>query len=160
MTKGRVDMDSPRSIGKELRMVSNMMRRKIHNSETARELENVTGMHGWALAFLCDHRDRDVFQRDIESEFRLRRSSATNLLQLMEKNGLITRTAVDYDARLKKINVTEKALALHGRFAAEAHSIEDKLSYGITEAEMETFFAVMDKIKNNIERGENDGLHG
>ena len=144
-------MDSPRSIGKELRMVSNMMRRKIHNSETARELENVTGMHGWALAFLCDHRDRDVFQRDIESEFRLRRSSATNLLQLMEKNGLIVKEEVPTDKRLKKLILTPLAIEKQKKMALCIDELDKKIKSGISEDELSAFFTVAEKISENLD---------
>ena len=68
----------------------------------------------------------------------------------MEKNGYITRNAVDYDARLKKICVTEKARALHNSIINEIIEMERILSRGITDSEMEIFFSVAEKIKNNL----------
>ena len=44
-----------------------------------------------------------VFQRDVERAFGLSRSTATGILQLMEKNGLILRESVHNDARLKSL---------------------------------------------------------
>lgn len=140
-----------RLVGKELRSLSNMIRRQLDNSSAVREIENMTGTHGWAIGYLFDNRERDVFQRDIEEEFHIRRSSATKLLQLMEKNGLITREAVDYDARLKKIVLTEKALSLHEKLKNAAVSVEEKFVRGIPDEQLSIFFETLDTIKNNIE---------
>ncbi len=34
---------------------------------------------------------KEIFQKDIEAEFNIRRSTATGILKLMEKNGFINR---------------------------------------------------------------------
>ena len=71
-----------------------------------------TGMQGWIIGFLHRNEDRDMFQRDVEAEFNIRRSTATGILQLMEKTAS-SAGAVAYDARLKKLVLTPKALAVH-----------------------------------------------
>lgn len=109
-------------------------------------------MHGWAVAFLCEHRDRDIFQRDIEEEFHIRRSTATRIMQLMERNGLITRESVEHDARLKKIVLTEKALAMHRHILDSTGQLEAELTEGLTQSELEGFFVVMNKMKDNMQK--------
>jgi DNA-binding MarR family transcriptional regulator len=52
---------------------------------------------------------QDIFQRDVEHEFNIQKSSATTLLKLMEKRGLIVRVAMVNDSRYKKILLTPKA---------------------------------------------------
>lgn len=52
--------------------------------------------------------NEDIFQKDIEKEFNIRRASATSALKLMEEKELITRTSTKKDARLKKIKLTKK----------------------------------------------------
>ena len=54
---------------------------------------------------------RDVYQRDIEQWFNIRRSSVTALLQGMAQDGFITRCAVEKDARLKRLVATDKGRA-------------------------------------------------
>ena len=51
--------------------------------------------------------DGPVFQRDVESTFGLSRSTATGILQSMEKSGMIVRESVLSDARLKSLIPTE-----------------------------------------------------
>ena len=51
----------------------------------------------------------DIYQKDVEKEFQIRRSTATGTLQILEKNGFIRREPVKQDARLKKLVPTDKA---------------------------------------------------
>jgi len=51
----------------------------------------------------------DIFQKNIEKEFNIRRASATSALKLMEKNDLIVRVPMVNDARLKRIILTPKS---------------------------------------------------
>ena len=65
----------------------------------------LTGPQGLVLGYLYDHQDKDIFQKDIEATFNIRRSTATGLLQCLEGNGFVKRVSVDYDARLKKLSL-------------------------------------------------------
>ncbi len=60
--------------------------------------------------FFWRHTKNDIFQKDIEEEFGLRPPTATALLKELEQRGLIRKEPVPYDARRKKIVVTEEAL--------------------------------------------------
>ena len=51
--------------------------------------DEVTMMHGWILKYLYDNRDKEIFQRDIEKQFSIGRSTVTTIIQLMEKRDLI-----------------------------------------------------------------------
>ena len=106
-------MEGEKRVCFELKVVSNLIKRHINNSECIRSIENITGTHAWALGYLYKNRDKDVFQRDIEEKFSVRRSTVTNILQLMEKNGVIKREPVEHDARLKKIVLTQKGIDAH-----------------------------------------------
>lgn len=119
--------------------------------------EGATAYHGRIIGYLFERRNEDVFQKDIENRFGIRRSTVTKLLQLMESNGLITRTAVLSDARLKKITLTEKAVSMHEHFREEIDRFETAIAAGLTEEETEMFFRITDKIYNNlIEQERND----
>ena len=58
-------------------------------------------------------KEKDIFQKDLEKEFDLKRSSVSLLLNNMEKSDLIQRVPVAEDARLKKIILTEKAIKIY-----------------------------------------------
>ena len=93
---------------------------------------------------------KDIFQRDIEEEFSVRRSTATGILQLMEKNNLIKREPVSYDARLKKIVLTQKALDIQNEINQEIKAHDKKLSKDISKDDLEIFFKVMKQIRKNL----------
>lgn len=116
-----------------------------------KECDNLTGTHGFILGYLAEMSDKqDVFQKDVEKRFDIRRSTASEILNLMERNGLIVRVSVDYDARLKKIVLTDKAKDLCERIDEQFAETENMLTKGISEEELGTFFAVIDKMKANI----------
>lgn len=127
------------------------MRRHAEKSETKKYVESVTGVHGWVIGYIYMNSDKDVFQRDLEAKFSIRRSTATGILQLMEKNELIKRIPVDYDARLKKLVLTDKAIELHQMVMADIDRAETLFRKGLTDEEIKSFFEITDKIKKNIE---------
>ena len=92
----------------------------------------------------------DVFQKDVEEEYGIRSSTATELLKQMEKNGLITRQPMPYDNRLKKIILTPKALAYREQVVRDVTEIEDALTKGIDPSQLEIFFAVLEKMMDNL----------
>lgn len=148
-------MDS-RKLGFELHRSSRLVKRYMDNDASKLYIERITGTHGWALGFFFHNKDRDVFQKDFEQEFNIRRSTASNILALIEKNGLIQRESVPYDARLKKITLTRKALDIQQEIDKAFERLEDTIKKDISSQELEVFFRVIDKINSNLERKDAD----
>lgn len=140
-----------KEIGFQLRTVSNLIRRNFEKLSSFKKSQCLTGAHGWVIGYLYDNRHRDVYQRDFEAEFQIRRSTITNMLKLMEKNGLILRVGVEGDARLKKIVLTKKAVEMQAEISNDIFALEQKMAKGITEKEKEVFFRTLKKIKANLE---------
>lgn len=138
-------------LGKEIRKVSNLIHRKLTNSKHRQFIEPTTAPNMWIIEHILRNSDRDIFQKDLEDEFSIRRSTVSKTLSLMEKKGLIKREAVSYDARLKKLTVTDKAIELNNLLREDIDNLEKSIKSGISESEMETFKTVMQKIINNIE---------
>ena len=138
-------------IGFQLRTLSNLCKRMVDQKAFAGRERPATGMHGWVIGYLYENRDRDVFQRDLQEQFSVRRSTVTGMLQLMEKNGFITRESVDEDARLKKITLTPKAIEQHEAIHRSIQEVEEKISAGLTPEEKRTFLELCEKIRANME---------
>ncbi len=137
-------------IGLEISRVSNLLRRNFGQSDMHREMTETTGKYGWIIGYLVEHQDEAVCQKDIESVFSIRRSTVSNMLKLMEKKGYIERISVDSDARLKRLVPTQKALEMHRRMVEKLRQREQMLRQDISEEELNTFFAVLQKIRHNI----------
>ncbi|PZD95033.1 MarR family transcriptional regulator [Paenibacillus sambharensis] len=141
----------PKTIGFEVKVLATLMKRSFEHDTANTEVDGLTGMQGWIIGYLHMNEGRPVFQRDLEREFNIRRATVTGVLKLMERDGLITREPVDYDARLKKLTLTPKAVELHKRIVERYTAFEKRLRSGLTAEEVETFFTIVDKIKQNIE---------
>lgn len=141
-----------RKLGFEIGRTSRLIKRVLDNNSQKEYIDKVTGTHGFALGFLHRNKDRDIFQKDFEKEFDIRRSTASHILSLMEENGMITRESVPYDARLKKIVLTEKALNIQTEVMCFFDNLEKEFEKDIPEEELQIFYSVLDKINSNIER--------
>ncbi|MCK8624408.1 MarR family winged helix-turn-helix transcriptional regulator [Apilactobacillus xinyiensis] len=64
------------------------------------------------IDFLSHRQDVETFQKDIEEEFYIQKSTASVLLKRMEKHNLILRTASSKDSRKKQVTLTNNAMAL------------------------------------------------
>ena len=139
-----------RRVGFEIRNLNNLIKRDIENTHPV-ELDRAKGVHGWAIRYFYENSHKDVFQKDFEDFFSIRRSTATQILQLMEKNGLIVRESCSNDARKKKITLTDRAVEIHKLIVADIEKRENRIKQGISEEELDTFYNVIDKIKANLE---------
>lgn len=139
-----------KTVSFEIRVLGNLIRREAAHSDIHRHVDALTGTNGWIIGFIAEHGDSDIFQRDLETRFSIRRSTASKILQLMEKKGLIERQSVAHDARLKKLVLTPKALELHKLATEEMQALESRLTHGLTKQELEGFFRVTEKLKQNL----------
>lgn len=111
--------------------------------------ERLTPMQGRIIGFVR-HSPGDVFQRDLEAEFEIRRSTASAILQGMERNGLLRREPVARDARLKKLVLTPSAVRYSECFHREMANVEARLTQGVSAQELAAFFALMERFENNL----------
>jgi DNA-binding MarR family transcriptional regulator len=127
-----------------------MITRKIDKIVLQNNEGQLTVMQTWIIGYLDGNSEKELFQKDIEAEFNIRRSTATGILQLMEKKGYITRQSINRDARLKSIVLTPKAKDLALRVKKSIVHAEDELTNGLNPKEIDALFVIIDKIKANI----------
>ncbi len=144
-------MQKDKYIGMELDKTRNMLQRAFARADLRIRLDKATNKNSWIISYLAENTDKDIFQRDIEDKFSLRRSTVSTMLTLMEKKGYIERQSVDYDARLKKIVLTPKAAEINRQLLEGITASEEQMRRGITDEELEVFFAVLAKIQKNLE---------
>ncbi|HVY54767.1 MAG TPA: MarR family transcriptional regulator [Thermodesulfobacteriota bacterium] len=138
------------SIGRELHSLNNLIRRYFEFSSHKREVETITGNNGWIIAYLSENADKDVYQKDLEGFFTITRSTASKVLRLMERKGLIQRQTVAHDARLKKLVLTKKAWKIEGLMKKDAQKMERALIRGFTDEELKTLHSHIRRMKENI----------
>ena len=120
------------------------------------EQAGLTGLQARILGFVKFNSEngRDIFQKDIEAEFKIRRSSVSSVLDNMEKNGFIVRQSVENDARLKKIVLTEKAQHISKQHYQTVLRFESSLLENLTADEIATLKNLLNKVVENIDNSE------
>lgn len=135
-------------IGKKINILSKRIRRRVDKEASK---YSITGVQARILGFIsCNSSKRNIFQKDIEEEMDIRRSSVTSVLQLMEKNGYIKRISVSEDARLKKIILTEKGLEIQRNIYDFILDFDKSLRDELSEAEMNIFISLIDRLSKKI----------
>ena len=142
--------EGPQVIPAQLHRVDNLIFRKINQFARANGVEQATPMHGWIIEYLYRHRDEQVFQRDIEREFSITRSTVTNILQLMERKGYIRRQSVPQDARLKQLVLTEEGVLFHEKTILSFHQTDDYVASLLTEEENAQLLQLLNKLREAL----------
>ncbi|MBE6055209.1 MAG: MarR family transcriptional regulator [Clostridium sartagoforme] len=141
-------MSEIRHVGRKINILSHKIKRRI--GKVALEY-GISGMQAKILGFIHNNStNRDIFQKTIEEEFDIRRSSVTSVLTLMEKNQLIKRVSVSEDARLKKIILTDKGMEVNNLVYKEITEIEEIISKTLSKDELEIFINNLDRLNKKI----------
>lgn len=135
----------------EIMRLANRLSRSVGSLNAERSSAGISGVNARILAYLADHEDEDVFQRDIEEQFAIRRSTVSKIVRLMEQKELVVREAVARDARLKRLRLTDKARRIQAVAAGEFDAFEARVTAGLSAAEIETLRCLLTKIRMNLE---------
>lgn len=138
-------------LGYRLKTLSNLMKKNM-DKHFGPHHNRATMMQTWVIGFvqLRKNKGLDTFQKDIEEEFSINRSTASEMLKLMSKRNLIERQSVDYDGRLKKIVLTNKSLDILEWINQTIIQQHELLTKGLTTQEIDDFMKIADKMIDNL----------
>lgn len=139
-----------RKIPFEIKMLDNMLNRKICENVKKEGIFNISHVQADILGYLYRNKNRIIYQNEIEREIGARRSTISGILRTMEKNGLIIKKDSLDDARKKEISLTDKSIKKHDELEKKVVIFEKELLKGISCEEKEIFFKVIDKLKDNL----------
>ena len=141
-------MEKKVEVGRKIEMLSRQIRRKVDESISSQDL---TAKQAMILLVIYDlSKVKDVYAKDIEDAFDMRRATVTGILQLMEKNGIIVREENNVDGRLKRIRLTQKAINLRLKMKKNIQKVESNLLSDLSKEEIETFLKIMEKMSHNL----------
>lgn len=132
-----------------IRTLHNVINRYLYVTRPE-QVKDVSGGNIDIIVFLAHHKDEEIFPQDIERRFGVTRSTASRVLALMERKGLITRESVPRDARLKRIVLTDKSHAIAEALRDNAKQMEDKLLDRLSDAEIRQFMYTLDVMQTNL----------
>lgn len=145
-------MEQNKMLGFELRTIHNLTKEVVRKSRPAINKPPLSQLQAGIMGYLFHHQQQPVYQKHIEEEFNISGATATNSLQVMERNGLITRSCVDKDGRLKRISMTQEAMQDHMLVEEHMREMEQKMLEGLSGAEREELFRLLGLVRGNLER--------
>lgn len=139
------------TVGYKIRLIHN----QVHKDMEAKRLANeesfaLTRMQRWTVGYLKEHENQAVYQRDIEAEFKVSRATASNMLSVMERKGLLERRPVEHDARLKQLVLTESGRTIIERASFDMKEMEERLIAGFSPEEVKQFHGMLDRVLKNL----------
>lgn len=86
----------------------------------------------------------------IAEEMRTTSATASVSIKRLKKAGFVEKRSSESDARITKIYLTDKALAVTQRIKAKMDEAEESLTQGLTQEEKYQLSDLLDKVVNNI----------
>lgn len=139
-------------IEQEFTRYFNLSVRYRKNCEAFKNFE-ITKAQGKILHFIFgqNQEGKKVFQKDIEKQFTIRRSTATEVLNKLENLGYVERVVSKQDARMKEILLTQKSIHMINQIHDHLESFFEQIGKNITENEANTLLKILRKINTNLE---------
>ncbi|MBE6162037.1 MAG: MarR family transcriptional regulator [Streptococcus equinus] len=138
----------------QLRDFVNLMENRVHELGEFHDVENLAGPQGFAVLYLRDNEDKEVFIKDIERKLKISKSVTSNLIKRMEKNGFIKVVPSEVDKRYKRVELTELGRAKTKDIDAFHAAVHKQIFDGISREELEISGRVFDRILKNLENKE------
>jgi DNA-binding MarR family transcriptional regulator len=122
---------------------------RLFRGITALENETVRqhGLSGSGYEVLVESAGRQHrTQPDLCAALGLRKSALGEVLVELEKAGFVHRTKDPGDRRVRTVQVTESGTAVLTSVAGELQRIEDEMFSGVSQADREVFFSVLEGV--------------
>lgn len=104
------------------------------------------------ITYLIENKDKTIYQKDIEEKLKISKAAVSDVLNSMESRGIITKEADVCDARRKRIIISKKAIETHDVMMRRLDSLNDCILDGISEDELNIFYKVIEKLKENMKK--------
>lgn len=141
-----------RIVGYEIKTLENLITRRILAVAKEEGYPALTTVQIRIMRYLFLNKDKEIYQKDIEKNFVVRRSTASGIIDTMVKNGMLKREYSTIDLRVKRIVLTEKYLGQMDLLENLIDKFQSNLTEGISDTELNTFFSVIDKMKDNLKK--------
>ena len=140
-------MKENNTLGWFFKVITNEM--QCHRNKELEKL-NLTSSQAHLLMYLLMNKDKKINQRDIERKFNLSNPTVNGILNRLEAKEFVIRSKSLDDARVKELNLTDKAFKLKRDMLNRMKSAESEMLSGLTKEEQETLNGLLKKIVNNI----------
>lgn len=138
-------------IGFYLRKLNNFIQKYSHSLYSRKETNECSLSNLWVIDYLMDNTDKDIYQKDIETEFSINRATASKMLSLMEEKKFISRETSAEDGRLKKVVVLPEGEKMRKICLNIRKEMEQELTSPLTKEEAETLKKILRKMVTSFQ---------
>ena len=135
-----------KNLGVLINKIANQLKRKM--DKEMNENYNLTKTQSLVLSYI--NSNKEIYQKDIEKRFSIRRSTATEILNLMEKRNLIKRIPSKIDKRLNNIEITEEGIKLEKVGKEKIKELEKHMTKSLTKEEKKELIRLLEKVEQNL----------
>ena len=139
-----------KSIVRELGYLNRDINNYISNGNDLLSYFNMTQLK--IINYILMHENENVCQKDLELETNLKKASITGCLDSLAERDLIKRVQAADDKRKNYIVLTDKATAYKNEFYQREIDLNNWIAENISKEDLDTFFEVIRKIKENVNR--------
>lgn len=137
---------------KALKAIDRKIKRNLNNSEAFKNDEILTSMKGYLIGYIFGKslEKEDVFQKDIEKQFRISKATCSEIIANMEHDGYIKRIVLSEDARCKRIVLTELGLKTHMLVDEALFNIQEEMMSEFSNEEREQLLAFLARMEAKL----------
>ena len=132
----------------------NLAENRVHALAESHGVENLAGPQGFAVMYLRDNPDKEIYIKDIEKRLRISKSVTSNLIKRMEKNGFIRVISSIEDKRYKQVVLTELGKSKAQNIQDFHDEMHRQILAGVDHEDLKISFRVFDRILKNLENKE------
>lgn len=110
----------------------------------------ITSSQADILLYLLLNREKQIYQKNIENQFRLSNPTVNGIVDRLESKKLIFREKIEKDKRLTLIRLTPQSLKLEKNIVDSLIKFNENIMKEITENEIHIFEQVINKMLENI----------
>lgn len=137
------------NLGLEIRVVSNLIYNKM--TQVTMESEGISFHQCLILQHLSQNAGKEIYQKDIERLFSIKRPTANQMLRALENKGYIVRMVSEQDSRKNILTITESGIVASEHLTRKMYSLMKKLHGDIDKKELEQFEITLKKLWKNME---------
>ncbi len=143
--------EEPRHIGHTIKTLSHLLHRSMTKLLKLEEESSGSVVQSHLLGYFAHHQKNRMLQSELQQHLGIRRSTMTNILKGMERDGLIMREDSQEDKRQKWVVLTEPAKQKCAEHFHLVQEFELTMRQGLSEEQLQQFFAIADTIRRNLE---------
>ena len=138
-------------LGRKMKMIDDCIKRKANAD--LEEMDLTIAQHH-ALVFLVHQENHTAELKQIEREFRVSQPTVAGIAQRLEAKGYVESLQHPTDKRVKMLRLTPQGEALCRRSWERMKARSDRMTVGLSEADLTELDRLLDMVYKNLESGE------